>query len=55
MTFRRRVTSALILAIVSVADAYDAMTSHRPHRPAMKPEESLAYVLRQQGHFPSDR
>ena len=30
-----------LVAIVSVADAYDAMTSHRPHRLAMKPEEAL--------------
>ncbi len=38
-----------LVAIVSVADAYDAMTSHRPHRPAMKPAQALAELQRGAG------
>lgn len=35
-----------LVAIVSVADAYDAMTSHRPYRPPMKPAEAIAELRR---------
>jgi HD-GYP domain-containing protein (c-di-GMP phosphodiesterase class II) len=35
--------------LVSVADAYDAMTSHRPHRPARTPHEALAVLLQGSG------
>lgn len=38
-----------LVAILSVADAYDAMTSHRPHRSAMKPDEALAELRRAAG------
>ena len=38
-----------LVAIVSVADAYDAMTSHRPYRKAMKPPEALAELRRASG------
>ncbi|MBI3333000.1 MAG: HD domain-containing protein [Candidatus Omnitrophica bacterium] len=38
-----------LVAIVSVADAYDAMVSHRPHRRAMKPAEALAELHRNAG------
>lgn len=38
-----------LVAIVSVADAYDAMTSHRPYRHAMKPEEALKELRRVAG------
>ncbi len=32
--------------IVSVVDAYDAMTSHRPYAPPLTPEEALAEIER---------
>ncbi|HEU4760544.1 MAG TPA: HD-GYP domain-containing protein [Dehalococcoidia bacterium] len=35
--------------IFAVADAFDAMTSHRPYRAARPPEEALAEVLRNSG------
>lgn len=35
--------------IFAVADAFDAMTSDRPYRKAMPPEEALAEVLRNSG------
>jgi putative nucleotidyltransferase with HDIG domain len=35
-----------LVAIVSVADAFDAMTSHRPYRPPMKPAEALGELRR---------
>lgn len=38
-----------LVAIVSVADAYDAMTSHRPYRPAMAPAAALAELRRAAG------
>ena len=38
-----------LVAIVSVADAYDAMTSHRPHRSAIKPQQALEELRRAAG------
>ncbi len=38
-----------LVAIVSVADAYDAMTSHRPYRHTMTPAEALAELRRTAG------
>ncbi len=35
--------------IFAVADAFDAMTSHRPYRSALPPEEALAEILRHSG------
>ncbi len=35
--------------IFSVVDAYDAMTSDRPYRKAMSPEEALAEIKRNSG------
>ncbi len=35
--------------IFSVADAFDAMTSHRSYRAAMPPEQALAEILRNSG------
>ena len=38
--------------IIAVADAYDAMISHRPYRKAMTPQEAIAELLRWSGkHF----
>ena len=38
-----------LVAIVSVADAYDAMTSHRPYRHAMMPTNAMAELRRAAG------
>ena len=38
-----------LVAIVSVADAYDAMTSHRPYRHAMRPAQAIAELRRTAG------
>jgi HD-GYP domain-containing protein (c-di-GMP phosphodiesterase class II) len=35
--------------LVAVADAYDAMTSRRPHRPARTPHDALAILLKGAG------
>lgn len=35
--------------IIHLADAYEAMLSDRPHRPAIKPDEALAEIQRQSG------
>jgi HD-GYP domain-containing protein (c-di-GMP phosphodiesterase class II) len=43
---------ALVARIVSVADAFDAMTSHRPYRKALKAEQAFAELLGKAGaHF----
>ncbi len=43
---------ALIARIVAVADAFDAMTSERPYRPAMHAELAFLELLKQSGsHF----
>ncbi len=42
----------LVARIISVADAYDAMTSDRPYRTAMEPSEAVAEIRRGAGrHF----
>lgn len=35
--------------IFTIADAFDAMTSHRPYRPAMSPEEARAEIIANRG------
>src|SRR5262249_19222599 len=35
--------------ILAVADAYDAMTSDRPYRPALRPAEAIAEIERCSG------
>ena len=43
---------ALTARIVAVADAFDAMTSHRPYRPAMPPQLAFLELLSKAGtHF----
>lgn len=43
---------ALIARIVAVADAFDAMTSHRPYRPAMSMDAAFLEILKNSGsHF----
>jgi len=39
----------LLARIVAVADAYEAMTSHRPYRRALSPEEALARIRKESG------
>jgi len=39
----------LFSRIVAIADGYDAMTSHRPHRSARTPQEALQMVLEESG------
>lgn len=39
----------LAAAIISLADAYDAMTSDRPYRRALSPEEALQCILQNSG------
>jgi len=39
----------LLARIFAVVDAYDAMTSHRPYRRALDPEEALAEIAREAG------
>jgi HD-GYP domain-containing protein (c-di-GMP phosphodiesterase class II) len=40
---------------LSVADAYDAMTSDRPYRPAMTVEAACAELKRGRGNSPAPR
>jgi HD-GYP domain-containing protein (c-di-GMP phosphodiesterase class II) len=35
--------------IITVADSYDALTTDRPYRPALSPEEALAEIIRCSG------
>jgi HD-GYP domain-containing protein (c-di-GMP phosphodiesterase class II) len=45
----------LLARIFAVVDVYDALTSHRPYRTAMKTEEALQYLTSQAGiHFDPD-
>jgi diguanylate cyclase (GGDEF)-like protein len=46
----RREDVPLEAAIIAVADAYEAMTSERPYRPALAPEEAAAELRREAGH-----
>ncbi len=39
----------LLAQIAAVADAYEAMTSHRPYRQAFSPEEALARIRKESG------
>lgn len=39
----------LLARIVAVADAYEAMTSHRPYRRALSPEEAFARIRKESG------
>lgn len=42
----------LFARIASVADVFDALTSHRPHRPAIDADQALEYIVSQRGlHF----
>jgi len=40
----------LAARIAAVADAYDAMTSHRPHRAALSHDEAVAEIRRDSGN-----
>jgi response regulator RpfG family c-di-GMP phosphodiesterase len=45
----------LFARIAAVADVFDALTSHRPHRPAIDAGRALEYVVSQRGlHFDPD-
>jgi putative nucleotidyltransferase with HDIG domain len=39
----------LLARIVAVADAYEALTSHRPYRQALSPEEAFARIRKESG------
>jgi len=39
----------LVARVIAVADSYDAMTSDRPYRRALRPSEAAAEVLRNAG------
>ena len=39
----------LLARIVALADAFDAMVSHRPYRPALSPDRAVAEIRRQAG------
>ncbi len=42
-------------AIVAVADTYDAMTTERPYKPALSPQEALAEINNYAGrHYPKE-
>ena len=43
----------LLAQIVGIADVYDALTSHRPYRPALSPDKAARHVLTEaaQGKF----
>ena len=43
----RQITSAV--QVVSICDAYDAMTSPRPWRPALSKEEAIAALQKEKG------
>ncbi len=45
----------LAARLFAVVDVYDALTSHRPYRPAWTPEEATTYIGAQRGkHFDPD-
>jgi diguanylate cyclase (GGDEF)-like protein len=46
----RRDDVPLEAAIIAVADAYEAMTSERPYRPALAPAEATEELRREAGH-----
>jgi len=37
----------LLAQIVGIADVYDALTSHRPYRPALSPDQAARHVLQE--------
>jgi putative two-component system response regulator len=43
----------LLAQIVGICDVFDALTSHRPYRPALSPEEAARHLLQdvEQGKF----
>ena len=43
----------LLAQIVGIADVYDALTSHRPYRPALAPEAAARHLVQEaeQGKF----
>jgi HD-GYP domain-containing protein (c-di-GMP phosphodiesterase class II) len=41
----------LAARIFAVADVYDALTSDRPYRNGWSPEEAMAYIREQSGHY----
>ena len=45
----RREDVPIEAAIIAVADAYEAMTSDRPYRPALAPEEAADELRRESG------
>jgi putative nucleotidyltransferase with HDIG domain len=52
---QRQKQIALMARIVCVADAFDAMTSHRPYRPALPAETAFLELLKHAGsHFDPD-
>jgi HD-GYP domain-containing protein (c-di-GMP phosphodiesterase class II) len=46
----------LLAQIVGIADVYDALTSHRPYRPALSSDQAARHVLQEaaQGKFARD-
>ena len=40
----------LLAQIVGIADVYDALTSHRPYRPALSPDQAARHVLQEAAH-----
>ena len=39
----------LLAQIVGICDVYDALTSHRPYRPALSPDEAARHLLEEAG------
>jgi len=39
----------LLAQIVGIADVYDALTSHRPYRPALSPDDAARHLLQEAG------
>jgi putative two-component system response regulator len=45
----------LLAQIVAITDVYDALTSHRPYRPALSPEETARHLLQEAAEGKFDR